>query len=250
MNGRFVVVSSIVGAVSLAAGAGADINPVSPNANVSNGIVTPLSGLRSFRWDPPQSSAISSGDTYGAALLGQSSAGAAFLTNTGRTTSFVYDLAASIHGTMAVSGATVTIGESQTTTGPFSQRIVIDMLTTDSSPLWLSGLTIGGQPMTQGRFDVGAGAFTDGLLWDNTPAPILSLVITNALFIDSTLIATSGALANGRTLPEMGSVVVWNGVVGSQVDESQMIFDVTYVPAPGSVGMLAAVGLMALRRRR
>lgn len=189
-------------------------------------------------------------DTYGSGLLGQSSGGAAFVTDPAtRVTTFAYDLASSFHGTLVGSGATVNVGEMQTTLSPITYRIVVDVMTADSSNLWISGLTIGGQPMTQGRFDLGAGAFTNGILWDNNPSPIFNLVITNALFMDGILVATSGPLGNGRTLPEMGAVVVWNGVVGSGVDESQMIFDLT-VPAPGCVPLLGGVGLMALRRRR
>ena len=247
MIGRVVVVACA--AVGFGAGARADVAPLQMNGDFSRGIVTPLQGLRSFRDMQPGSSLVTAGDTYGAALIGQSTAGAALITNaSGRVTTFTYDLMASLHGTLAGSNATVNIGESELSLAPGTFRIIVDVMTADSSDLWINGLTIGGQPMTQGRVDVGAGAFTNGILWDNNPA-IASLTITNVLFIDGAAVATSSPLVNGRTLPEMGSVVVWNGVVGSGVDESQMIFDLV-IPAPGCAAMLGALGLVQLRRRR
>ncbi len=224
---------------------------VAAHADLSQGITSNLGQLTSLRdlggFTPR---AITAGDTYGAAILGQSIAGAAHLTAAGRTTTFAYDLAASLHGVLAVSGATVHMTEAQFVTGPNSLRVVVGAFTTDSSSLWINGLVIGGQPMTQGRFDVGAGAFINGLLWDNLPGAISSVSITNVVFADGLPLATSGALANGRTLPEMGSVVVWNGVVGSIVDETQMVFDITFVPAPGALALLGLGGLVAARRRR
>lgn len=224
---------------------------VSANADLSQGItsnVGQLASLRDLGGFTPRG--ITGGDTYGAAIIGQSTAGAAFITNTGRITTFNYDLAASLHGVLAGSGATVHMSEAQFVTGPNSLRVIVGAFTTNSSSLWINGLTIGGQPMTQGRFDVGAGAFTNGLLWDNLPDVISSVSITNAVFADGVPLATSTVLANGRTLPEMGSAVVWNGVVGSVVDETQMIFDITFVPTPGALALVGMGGLVALRRRR
>ncbi|MBX3357415.1 MAG: PEP-CTERM sorting domain-containing protein [Phycisphaeraceae bacterium] len=245
---RFVFCLAVL--AGAAASASAELSFVSAVGNLSDGISSNIGNVQSMRSSGGLRD-ITAGDTYGAALLGQSPAGAAFVTNAaGRITSFVYDNAASFHGTLVGSAATVNMAELTIPTGPNSVRVIVGAFTTDSSNLWISGLNIGGQAMNQGRLDVGAGAFTDGLLWDNLPGAITSVSITNALFIDGSLVATSAPLTNGRVLPEMGSLVVWNGVVNSGVDETQMIFDITYVPAPGSVALLGLGGLLAARRRR
>ncbi len=250
MKWYMTVVSSVVLA-SLAGVASADvIQPVSANANLAQGILTDASSIHSFR-SGYNGRGGTPGDTYGAAIIGQTATSAAFMTTTGRVTSFLYDFLPSVHGTLVGSGATVNIGESETVTGANTVRIVIDAMTADSSSMWPSGITIGGVAITQGRFDVGAGAFTDGILWNNLPGPITSVAITNAVLADGAVLATSSALTNGRTLPEMGALVAWNGVVGSIVDETQMIFDITYsVPSPASVALLGLGGLVATRRRR
>lgn len=243
---------SIFAVAALVCAAGAafadNLDPVAINANLSGGMVTTLDGLVSLRGYSSRNNIVTN-DTYGAAIIGQSTTGAAFVTNAGRVTTFTFDGAASGHGTLVGSNAQVNVTESFTQTGPTTYRAVVSAFTADSSDLWVTGLTIGGNPMTQGRFDVGAGAFTNGLLWDNLPDSIQSLVITSVVLADGLPLATSTPLANGRVLPEMGSVVVWNGVVGSGVDEIQMVFDIT-VPTPASLALLGLGGLVATRRRR
>jgi len=235
---------------ALAQDSAADLAPLPASGNLVDGILTNIPGLKSARVSNDFDFLVTPGDTYDAALLGQSATQAAFLTNTGRDNNHPYDLAPSLHGTHASGGAVINFTEAETVTGVNSLRVSVAVLSADGSPLW-PNLNIGTNPMTQGRLDVGAGAFTNGLLWDNLPGPITGLSITNAVFADGALLATSGALTNGRTLPEMGSLVVWNGVVGSGVDESQMIFDITYqIPEPSSMALLGLAGLVGLARRR
>lgn len=234
-------------ALCVFAGAASAIDPVAISANLSDGILTPAGNLNVGGYGTRDITAL---DTYGAGVIGQSITGAAFLTAAGRTTTFTFDGVSSVHGTLVGSGATVNVTEAAGFIAPNVYRAIVKVSTGDSTDLWISGLTIAGNPMTQGRLDVGAGAFTNGLLWDNLPGAVSSVSIFNALFIDGTLVASSIALANGRTLPEMGSVVVWNGVVGSGVDESWMVFDVTFVPAPSAAALLGMGALAAARRRR
>ncbi|MGD9690863.1 MAG: hypothetical protein AB7K52_15025 [Phycisphaerales bacterium] len=251
MRRTCLAVASLLVCAGLPAAASADLARLESNANLADGILTNLPGLMSHRDLDPGSLAIAAGDTYAAGVLGQTTTQAAFMTAAaGRVTTHTYDLMSSLHGTLVGSNAMVNITESQTLVAPGHLRVAISALTADGSTLWISGLNIGGNPITQARFDVGAGISTNGLLWDNVPDPILSVTITNALFADGMLVATSAALINGRTLPEMGAVVVWNGVVGSTIDETQMVFDIMFVPAPGAaaVGMMAGVAL--IRRRR
>ena len=246
----------VVSAMALAMVAGAaqaELVHVGANADLANGFVTSPAGMVSHRNLLNTNAAIAAGDTYGAAIIGQTTTTAAFMTATaGRVTSFTYDLSASVHGTLVGSGATVNMSETQTLIAPNVLRVVIAAFTADSSSLWVSGITAGtpAAPITQGRFDVGAGAFTNGLLWDDMPGTIASVSIVNAVFADGALLATSSALTNGRALPQMGTNVVWNGVVGSVVDETQMIFDITFIPAPGTAALAALGGLVATRRRR
>lgn len=245
-------------AIALLAGttaAQASIIPVAATATYTPGTNAgpSFTSLRSMGYSTRN---IVAGDTYGAAIIGQSVAGAggaggaAFVTAAGRTTSFVYDNAASLHGTLIGSNAVVNIGEATIVTSPTSFRYIVGAFTTDSSNLWISGLTIGGMPMSQGRFDVGAGAFTNGLLMNIPVGDIASISIVSSVFVDGASVATSTPLPNGRVLPEAGALVVWNGVVNSGVDEIQIIVDVTFVPAPGALALVGMGGLVALRRRR
>lgn len=244
---------ALIASQASAANVPADVGSVTISQDFVAGSVN-LQGLKSMRSNSPAQGveAIALADTYNAAILGQSTAGAGFITNAGRTTTFTYDLLSSLHGTLVGSNAAVNIGETQTVTGVNSLRVVVGALTADSSDLWLSGITLGGVAMTQGRYDVGSAAIGgNGLLWDNIPGPISSVTITNAVFADGVALATSTPLTNLQTLPNMGSAVVWNGVVGSGVDETQMIFDITYtVPEPASMTALGGAFALFARRRR
>jgi hypothetical protein len=241
-------------ALVTASGSAMAIDTSAANADLSNGIQTPIGDIASMREalnGGYGARAITPGDTYGGILVGQSPAGAAFVTNAaGRVSTHAYDLAGTAHGTLIGSGATVGFSEAQLLLSPNTLRVIVQCFTTDSSNLWVNGINIGGQLMNQGRLDVGAGATINGLLWNNIPGAITSVSIFNAVFIDGGLVATSSALTNGRTLPESGSVVVWNGVVGSGVDESWMVFDISFVPAPGAMALVGMGGLLAARRRR
>ncbi|MBX3379346.1 MAG: hypothetical protein KF805_04575 [Phycisphaeraceae bacterium] len=244
------------GALALAAIAGA-ANASIVEANLSDGLMTSAAGL--LRVGAFADRNITPGDTYNAALLGQSPAGAAFVTNAaGRVTTFTFGNN-NAHGTLVGSGATVnmqSIDLGDIAVGV--RRIVVACYTTNSSNLWLSGITIGGQAMNQGRFDVGTAAIGgNGLLWDGIPGVATGVSIFSALWSPSNgfaaPVATSGALTNAQVLPNMGSAVVWNGVVGntSIISEVDIIFDITYqVPAPGVTSVLAFAGLVAARRRR
>lgn len=239
----------VCAAIACAAGAQASLI----EANLADGLMTSAVGLTRFSPVDPNTTAITPGDSYGAALIGQSTTGAAFITNTGRQTTFAYGSTAT-HGTLVGSGATVRIGSAQMLIAPNTLRVVVACFTTDNSNLWINGLAIAAQPMIQGRFDVGSGAFTNGLLWDNLPGAITSVSIFSALWSPAnnfaSPLATSTALPNGRTLPEMGSLVVWNGVVNSGVSEIDMIFDITFIPTPGTASLAAVGALFAARRRR
>ncbi|MBY0112479.1 MAG: hypothetical protein K2Y21_06630 [Phycisphaerales bacterium] len=246
------VLLGICGAIACASGSAV----AAFEANVADGLVTNPGNLTRFTELDPNLFAITPGDTYAAAVLGQSSAGAGFVTTAGRTTTFAYGSTTN-HGTLIGSGATVRIGTAQTLIAPNVLRVVVAAFTTDSSNLWVNGITIGGQAMTLGRFDVGSNVLgSNGLLWDNLPGAISSVSIFSALWSPAngfvSPIATSTALTNARTLPEMGSAVVWNGVVGSSaiINEINMVFDITFVPTPGTAGLLAFGGLLAARRRR
>lgn len=246
-------VLTAVGVLALVAGAAnADVlNRVDTAYNLADGVMTPIGEVASIR---ANSRAITTNDTYQAILLGQTTTAAGFVTNAaGRTTTFTYDGVDQVHGTLVGSNATVRTFEGSTQLAPNVLRVAVGMYTADSSSLWVNGITISGSPMTQGRIDVGGpvAGFTDGLLWDNLPGPIANVTIFSAVFGDGTLLASSSALTNARTLPEMGSLVVWNGVVGSIVDEIWMVFDIEYViPTPGAMAVLGLGGLVAGRRRR
>lgn len=245
------------GALALTAIAGV-ANAAIVEANVNDGWVTNAAGL--FRiGGTPSDRDITPGDTYSAALLGQSSSSAGFVTNTGRTTSFVFNNN-NVHGTLVGSGATVRIQSADLgDIAPGVRRVVVACFTTDNSNLWLNGINIGANPMIQGRFDVGSTALGgNGLLWNGLPGAATSVSIFSALWSPSngfaSPLATSSALANQATggLPNMGSAVVWNGVVGftGVISEIDMVFDITYVPTPGTASLLALGGLVAARRRR
>ncbi len=240
--------------VAAAGAANAEMDLVSLSSDFSRGLTTDTANLNSLRAQMHSGfggRGITTGDTYGAAVLGQSTAGAGHITNAaGRATTFTYNETAKTHGTLIGSNATVRMEEFSTFLSPNTLRVIVAAYTADGSNIWQSGITIGGVAMTQGRFDVGAGAFPNGLLWDNAPGAIASVSIFNAVFIDGVVAASSSALTNGATLPNMGSVVVWNGVVNSGVDETWMVFDVTFVPAPSSLAVLAFGGIVAGRRRR
>jgi hypothetical protein len=240
----------LVASASGQAGVPVDADRITIHSDLADGIRTNLEGLRSFRDGDVTTRLVTVGDTFNAALLGQSASFAGFVTNSaGRVTTFTWDLLGTAHGTLVGTNATVNEVESQTPTGVNTFRVRVGLLTGDSSSLWINGLTFNGEPMTQGRVDVGAAAFTNGLLWDNLPGPVQSITVTNALFADGVLQATSSSLGNLQTLPVMGSAVIWNGVVGSPIDETQMVFDIT-VPEPASLGLLGLAGLMLGRRRR
>lgn len=242
-------------ALATASGSAFAIDVVSANANLADGIKTDLGDIAATRAALNAGygeRAITAGDPYSAAIIGQTTATAAFLTNAGRVTTFTYDLLGSVHGTLVGSGSTVAISEAQVLLSPNTLRVVVQAFTTDSLDLYVSGISAGtpALPITQGRFDVGAGAFTNGLLWDNLPGAVSSVSIFSAVFVDGTNVASSSALTNGRVLPQVGSNVVWNGIVGSGVDEIWMVFDITFVPAPGAMALVGMGGLLAARRRR
>jgi len=244
-------------ALALMAIAGA-ANASIVEANFGDGQVTNASGLYRIG-GMPADRAITPGDTYAAALLGQSSSSAGFVTNAGRTTTFTFNNN-NLHGTLVGSGATVNIQSADLgDIAPGVRRIVVACFTTNNTNLWLSGITIGGNPMIQGRFDVGSTALGgNGLLWNGLPGAATSVSIFSALWSPSNAfaapVATSGAIPNQATggLPNMGSAIVWNGVVGNSavISEVDMIFDITYVPTPGTASLLALGGLVATRRRR
>lgn len=245
------------GALALTAIAGA-ANAAIVEANINDGWLTNAAGLQRIG-GMPSDRYITPGDTYSAALLGQTAVpSAGFVTNTaGRVTSFTFGNN-NAHGTLVGSGATVNIQSADLgDIAPGVRRIVVACFTTNSSNLWLSGITIGGSAMTQGRFDVGSTALGgNGLAWNNLPGAATSVSIFSALWSPSngfaSPIATSSALTNQGSLTNFGSAVVWNGVVGFSgvVSEVDIIFDVTYVPAPGAASLLAFAGLAATRRRR
>ncbi|MFO0861089.1 MAG: hypothetical protein U0570_11065 [Phycisphaerales bacterium] len=249
----------ILSALALSALAGV-ANASMVEANLGDGLVTSASGLQALSQSAFGDRGITAGDTYRAALLGQSAASAGFITNTaGRVTTFTYGNGTiTTHGTLAGSNATVNIQSVQAMIAPNTMRVVVACYTTNNTNLWLSGITIGGSAMTQGRFDVGSNSLTptNGLLWDNLPGAVSSVSIFSALWSPSNSfaspLATSAALTNQRTLPEMGSAVIWNGVVGFSgvISEIDMIFDITFVPTPGTASLLALGGLVATRRRR
>lgn len=243
------------GALALAAIAGS-ANASIVTANVSDGLLTSAAGLQ--RVGGLGDRYITPGDTYNAALLGQSPAGAAYVTATaGRVTTFTFGNN-NFHGTLLGSNATVNMQSADLgDIAPGVRRIVVACYTTNNTNLWVSGITIGGQAMNQGRFDVGSAAIGgNGLLWDGLPGAATSVSIFSALWSPSngfaSPIATSSPLTNLQVLPSMASNVVWNGVVGFTgiVSEIDMIFDITYVPAPGAASVLALGGLVAARRRR
>lgn len=247
----------ILSALALSALAGA-ANAAIVEANLSDGILTNASGLQAISQMAFGDRDITAGDTFGAALIGQTTTSAAFMTSaTGRVTTFTYGNGTiTTHGILGGSGATVNVQTVQSMIAPNTMRVVVACYTTNATNLWVGGLTIGGNPITQGRFDAGAGFTTNGLLWNNLPGAVSSVSIFSALWSPSNAfaspLAVSTALTNGRTLPELGSNVVWNGVVGFSgvISEIDMIFDITFVPAPGAVSVLAFAGVFAGRRRR
>jgi|GEM_PF-6761070 hypothetical protein len=241
---------SLASCVVLAGVAHAQLERVEATANLADGHLSPLAGIASLRNGGYSTRGITPGDTYDAAIIGQTATAAAFLTSAGRVTTFEFDSLSTLHGTLVGSNAEVAIGEAFIQVNPTTYLAVVAAYTTDSSPLWLNGISVGGNPIIQGRFDVGAGAFTNGILWDNLPGEISDVTIVSAVYADGTLLATSSALPNGHTLPEMGALVVWNGIVGSPVDEIHMIFEITVVPAPASLALLGIGGMVATRRRR
>jgi hypothetical protein len=228
-------------------------------ANVTDGCVTSPTGLTRVGAGAGFGQRDINAATYGTALLGQSSAGAAYVTNVaGRNTLFTYgNGTVGVHGTLLGSNSQVNVQSVQGVVyGPNTLRVVVACYTIDNTNLWLSGLTIGGKAMTQGRLDVGGGAALPALTWDNAPGPISSVSIFSALWSPSngfaSPLATSTALTNAATLPSMGAGVVWTGVVGYSgiISEIDMIFDITFTPAPGAVSAFAMAGVFAARRRR
>jgi len=245
-----------MGALALMAIAGA-ANASIVEANLGDGHMTNAFGLQRIG-GVPSDRYITPGDTFSAALLGQTAVpSAGFMTNAGRTTSFTFGNN-NLHGTLVGTGATVNIQSADLgDIAPGVRRIVVACYTTNNTNLWNTGINIGGSPVTQGRFDVGSTALGgNGLLWNNIPGAITSVSIFSALWSPSngfaSPLATSAALTNQNTLPSMGSAVVWNGVVGFSgvISEIDMIFDITYVPTPGTASLLALGGLIATRRRR
>lgn len=226
-------------------------------ANLADGLMTNAAGLVRVG-GMPSDRYVTPGDTFAAAVLGQTAVpSAGYVTAAGRTTTFTFGTNVQ-HGTLVGSNAIVNMQSiDMGDIAPGVRRIVVAAYTTNSTNLWISGLTIGGNPMTQGRFDVGSAALGgNGLAWDNLPGAATSVSIFSALWSPSngfaSPIATSTALTNSGTLTNFGSLVVWNGVVGFSgvISEIDLVFDVTYVPTPGTASLLAVGGLIATRRRR
>ncbi|MGH7242392.1 MAG: hypothetical protein ACREJD_03120 [Phycisphaerales bacterium] len=246
-----------MGALALTAIAGmANATMVS---NLSDGLQTSAAGLVRVG-GLPSDRFVTPGDTFSAALLGQTTVApaAGYVTATaGRVTSFTFGNN-NAHGTLISSNATVNMQSLDLgDVSPGVRRIVVACFTTNTTNLWVNGITIGGNPMTQGRFDVGSTALGgNGLAWNNLPGAATSVSIFSALWSPSNSfaapIATSSALTNQGTLTNFGSNVVWNGVVGFTgiISEVDIIMDITYVPAPGAVALIGLGGLIATRRRR
>lgn len=244
---------SAIALASIAGAANASI------ANLGDGLLTSAAGLTRIG-GMPSDRYITPGDTYSAALLGQTTVApaAGFMTQAaGRVTSFGFGNN-NLHGTLVGGSATVNIQSMDLgDIAPGVRRIVVACFTNNTTNLWVNGITIGGNPVTQGRFDVGSTALGgNGLAWNNLPGAATSVSIFSALWSPSNAfaapIATSAALTNQGTLTNFGSLVVWNGVVGFSgiVSEVDIIFDITYVPAPGAASLIALGGLIATRRRR
>jgi len=244
------------GAFALVAIAGA-ANAAIVEANLTDGWKTNAAGLTRVggSFDDRM---ITPGDTFAAALLGQTAVpSAGHVTAAGRTATFAYPNAGTNVGTLIGSNAQVRMQTQQALIAPNVLRVVVAFFTTNNTNLWLSGINIGGSPMTQGRFDVGSTALGgNGLAWDNLPGAVSSVSIFSALWSPSngfaSPLATSSALANQGSLTNFGSAVVWNGVVGFTgiISEVDMIFDITFIPTPGTASLLALGGLVAARRRR
>ncbi len=232
--------NGVVGEFRTALG-GFDTTLNAVNSARSGGLV---GGLRSF-----------AGDTYNAALLGQTTTQAAFLTAAGRVTTFTApNLAGSFHGTM-VGRATATARIFSADVGfiaPGIYRTVVGVFTSDGLDIGVSGLNIGGNPVTQTRFDVGTGTIGgNALTWDNLPGPITGSSIFSVVLADGAALATSSALTDLDADPlDFASNVVWNGVVGSVVDEIWMVYDFNVVPTPGTAAIVGLAGLCAAKRRR
>jgi hypothetical protein len=266
------VVVILVGAGAALAQVGAQLPAT---GSITGGIVTPLNELAATRaafgggGGGIADLGLTAGETYQASVRGQTVAAAYTATfPTGRVTSFAFDGAGSYHGEVFASfGDTVEIGETALRLTDNTVRFVVrallletgDPTAAPSSDLW-TPINAGGNPSIQGRFDVGAGAWTDGLLWSNVLGGIENVSIFSAVFNDGSLLATSQLIANSRTFPEMGAVAVWDGArivdadgnsSGSGVDEVWMVYDVTYViPTPGAAAVLGLGAIVAGRRRR
>lgn len=230
-----------------------ELAPVLLSETFTGAPVTDSMGVFSLRNLDESAARVVPNDVYGAALIGQTVSAAAFLTVSPRTTVFTFDGTGEVHGNLVGSGATVRVAEAQFDLDPTTVRVVVSLFTEDSSALFLTGLSISGNPIIQGRMDVGAGGGATGgpLLGDESLQFIQSVTIRSALFEDGNLVALSSPLLNSSTLPNMSSIVVWNGVVGTDIDEIAMLFDVTYIPEPATLGLLApVVALMGRRRSR
>ncbi|MBN8596293.1 MAG: hypothetical protein J0L78_01335 [Planctomycetes bacterium] len=243
---------SAIALASIAGAANASI------ANLGDGLLTNAAGLTRIG-GMPSDRYVTPGDTYSAALLGQTTVApaAGFMTAAGRTTSFTFGNN-NLHGTLVGNSATVNIQSMDLgDIAPGVRRIVVACFTNNTTNLWVNGITVGGNPVTQGRFDVGSTALGgNGLAWNNLPGAATSVSIFSALWSPSNAfaapIATSAALTNQGSLTNFGSLVVWNGVVGFSgvISEVDLIFDITYIPTPGTASLLAVGGLIASRRRR
>ncbi|MBL8885701.1 MAG: hypothetical protein JNK16_03495 [Phycisphaerales bacterium] len=227
-------------------------------ANLGDGLVTSAAGLTRIG-GMPSDRYVTPGDTFSAALLGQTTVApaAGFMTLAGRTSTFTFGNN-NLHGTLVGNSATVNIQSIDLgDIAPGVRRIVVACFTNNTTNLWVNGINIGGNPVTQGRFDVGSVALGgNGLAWNNLPGAATSVSIFSALWSPSNAfaapIATSAALTNSGTLTNFGSLVVWNGVVGFTgiINEVDIIFDITYIPTTGTASLLAMGGLIATRRRR
>lgn len=251
---RALIAAAVVtsgSAFAFASSLPAEVTPVFISETYTGAPVTDPMGVVSLRNLDESAARVVPNDVYGAALVGQTISAAAFLTTSPRQTVFTFDGVGETHGTLVGSGATVRVAEAQFDLDPTTVRVVVSLLTQDSSPLFLSGLTISGNPINQGRMDVGAGAGATGgpLLGDESLQLIQSVTIRSALFEDGTLVALSSPLGNLSTLPNMASIVVWNGVTGTTIDEIALLFDVTYIPEPAALGLLAPAVAMLSRRR-
>ena len=204
------------------------------------------------------------GDTYDIRALAQSSAGAAYISTNAVATQTFNSGSGKHHGENVLyniigqPGTNFVVSESLTNLGSGNWELSVEMTSVGPNgpnPWVPTGISIGGQPPTAWRMDLGA--FTAATLNRLTPSGTWSQIGTGtmALFNSSLIPIFSGPINNevSDATGFAGAGIVGLGgapIGGADVASFQFRWTYNVVPEPSSLMMVSIVAFGLVRRRR